>query len=402
MTLGNEIYNKLEQLSSCSSGNPGVTRLSLSPEHQQALALLEQWMQEAGLETYRDYIGNLIGSYHVSPNKKTLMLGSHQDTVVMGGKYDGALGVVLPIVCARQAIEQGNLGCNLKIVAFTDEEGVRFQTTYLGSMALNGHLDPALMERTDKNGCSLRQAVIDFGGDPQKALNPAETQSPDAYLEIHIEQGPVLEEADLPVGVVTSIQSSYRYEVIIEGTAGHAGTVPMHLRRDPMTSAARIISQLTALCQSYQPLVLTVGELSVTPGAVNVIPSKVRFTIDIRSPKEENILNAMQQAEKIMTQVCAQNHTTFRLIRSNAIPATVCDPHIVDKIKQAVSQSELRVFELASGAGHDAQEMNRVCPVGMLFVRCKEGISHSPYEQVNAEDIDCAAKTVLNFIKSYC
>ncbi len=379
-----------------------MTRLSLSSEHKQALSLLEQWMREAGLETHRDHIGNLIGSYHVAPNKKTLMLGSHQDTVVMGGKYDGALGVVLPIICARQAIAQGNLDCNLKIVAFTDEEGVRFQTTYLGSMALNGHLDPTLMERTDKNGCTLRQAVIDFGGDPEKALNPEDVQVPDAYLEIHIEQGPVLEEADLPVGVVTSIQSSYRYEVIIEGTAGHAGTVPMHLRRDSMTSAIKIISQLTTLCQSYQPLVLTVGELNVTPGAVNVIPSKVRFTIDIRSPKEENILNAMQHAEEIMAQVCAQNHTTFSLIRTNAIPATVCDPHIVDQIKQAVSQSELQVFELASGAGHDAQEMNRVCPVGMLFVRCKEGISHSPYEQVSAEDIDCAAKTVLHFIKRFC
>ena len=399
--LGNEIFDKLEQLATYSCKGPGVTRLSLSPQHRQSLAVLEEWMQAAGLETCRDDIGNLIGSYQVSPQKKTLMLGSHQDTVVMGGKYDGALGVVLPIVCAGHLIARGELDCNLKIVAFTDEEGIRFQTTYLGSMALNGHLDRALMERTDKNGTSLRQAILDFGGDPENVLRARPSQNPDAYLEIHIEQGPVLEDAGLPVGVVTSIQSSYRYEVTIHGLAGHAGTVPMHLRRDPMISAAKIISRLPDLSQEYAPLVLTVGEFHVTPGSVNVIPSQVRFTIDIRSPEEKNILRAMEQAERILREVCAQNQTEYCLVRYNAIPATACDPSLVAQVERAVAQSGIPVFDMASGAGHDAQEMSSVCPVGMLFVRCKAGVSHSPYEEVSAQDIEHAAQAVLHFIKSF-
>ncbi|MFI3250088.1 MAG: M20 family metallo-hydrolase [Eubacteriales bacterium] len=400
MDYGQEINEKLDILGEHSAVGEGVTRIYLTPEHRSALDLLQVWMEEAGFTTTLDQAGNLIGEYHPYPDRKTLVMGSHQDTVHNGGKYDGALGIVLPLVCAGRLISREELPCNLTLIAFGDEEGVRFKTTFLGSMAYNGHLSQTLLERRDDTGQSLAEALTAFGCDPHQ-VNNSRPSAGDGYVEIHIEQGPVLEEEDLPVGIVTAIQSSSLYQVTLTGLAGHAGTVPMAYRQDPVATMAEALVALRTLALSGTNLVATVGEITVRPGSVNVIPGEVCFTIDIRSPEEKVIAETMATWEGALEEICGEQGTRYQVKQVNAIPATFCDQEMISLLTEACKEAGFPPYYLASGAGHDTQEMKSVLPVAMLFVRNRKGISHNPQEFVSVEDMERAAQVVTNLMRNY-
>ncbi len=401
--LGKRIYDKLEELSEISCEGEGITRLYLTEEHKRANKLLQKWMEEIGLAVELDNVGNLIGTYNCGDkDAKTLVLGSHQDTVRSGGKYDGAMGVVLPLYSLENAIKSGNVPCNVKIISFGDEEGVRFGTTYLGSKAVCGTFGGELLEKRDDSGKTLSEAIKDFGLNPQDIASCKLLEKVDGYLEVHIEQGPILESKDLAVGVVTAIQSSHRYEISIKGVAGHAATVPMGLRNDAVFVMSEAIYELLSYVKSEQNLLATIGKINVFPGAINVIPSEAIFTLDIRCIDEGRIEQTIKRAEQILEGICAKNSaSSFSIKRLNKVPATYCSDAIIDKVEEAVKACGVTPFKLASGPGHDAQEMANITDIGMLFVRCKEGISHNPAESVTVEDTDVAARVVVKFIEDF-
>ncbi len=400
MLLGEQIHKRLEELSTFSSSKLGVTRLPFTEEHAGASLYLRRYMEEVGLQVCVDAVGNVIGRYIYSASAKILALGSHQDTVKQGGKYDGALGIVLSIAAVGELIKSQKLTCNILIIAFADEEGVRFHTGYLASAAFNGRGDVSLLERRDEAGMSLAQALQNFGLCPQQAMQ-MQPSPMDAYVEVHIEQGPVLDAAQVPVGIVTAIQSLALYEVTVQGMAAHAGTVPMALRKDPVLTASAAITALLQQVAQEKDVVATVGCMHVYPGAVNVIAEKVVFSIDIRCPYEEKIQAIMEKFTQSITSLCQKNTTSFTIQQKHNEPATLCDADLQAQWECALRRLDVPVFYLASGAGHDAQEMAHVCPVAMLFVRCKDGISHNAQESVHVEDMHTAACVLMDFIQHY-
>ena len=281
------IMQRLEALAALTSDPPRLTRVFLSEEHRRANELVAGWLGEAGMRVRVDAIGNVIGRVEgKARGLPALLLGSHLDTVRDAGRYDGMLGVVTAIECAHH-IGAGVLPFALEVIGFGDEEGVRFGSTLLGSRAVAGTLDLKVLEATDQDGRTLAEALRRFGLDPQ-ALGSAARRREEllAYVELHIEQGPVLERAGLPVGCVTSINGATRLQVRMQGMAGHAGTVPMAARQDALAAAAEAILAVEQRCCQEQHLVGTVGRIDASPGAVNVIPGECRFTIDVRAPED--------------------------------------------------------------------------------------------------------------------
>ncbi len=398
--IGEQIFTCLEKLSFFSSSTVGVTRLPFTKQHKAASLYVQQLMEQAGLQVEIDAIGNVIGRYIYDSEAKNIIMGSHQDTVKNGGKYDGALGIVLAIFCVGELIAQGQLFCNVTVVAFADEEGVRFHTDYLGSRAFNGRCDASLWARQDEEGVSLEQALRAYGLNPEHSKH-MQADLADAYIEVHIEQGPVLDRAQLPVGIVTSIQSLGLFEVQIQGMAGHAGTVPMHLRQDSMLTASQAVAKLLQDVGAMEDVVATVGHMSVLPGAANVIAQSVTFSVDIRSSDQTKIQSIMQNLRQELVFLCEKNRTSFELVQKHLVPATPCDAALQNLWKQSIERIGIPVQYVASGAGHDAQEMAHVCPVSMLFVRCKDGISHHPQESVCMQDIHIAAKVTMEFLRQY-
>ena len=399
MMMGERIQRRLERLAGCSEGGEGVTRLIFTPEHRQALELLRGWMEEAGLETELDGMGNLVGCAGGTGGSETLLLGSHQDSVLRGGRYDGALGIVMAIECAGAVLRRGDLPYQLKVVAFSDEEGVRFQTNYLGSTAYLGKLRREMLERRDAAGITLGAAAVAFGVEPEGIFQGDER--PDAYIEVHLEQGPVLEGRGVPVGVVTSIQSSRLYRMTLAGASGHAGTVPMWLRRDAMRAGAECIACLMETAEEHRELVVTVGRVEVCPGATNVIPGQVSFTVDVRGTAEDEMDRMMAQAVSRMEAVSRLRGTKLAVCAEYRQAGTLCDEKLTAELARGIAAMGLPVIRLSSGAGHDAQVLAEEMPVGMLFVRCRGGVSHSPEEYVATEDLDYAAQVLVRFLKEY-
>ena len=400
MKLGNIIYQKLEDLSEISQEGDGVTRLPFTAEHQRAIVWLKDLMHDAHLTTRIDNIGNLIGEYK-SPknNAKTLIMGSHQDSVINGGKYDGALGVVLPIICFKYVYETcGDLDYNFKIIAFSDEEGIRFSTAFLGSQAVSGSFPPELLERKGIDGKPLLQTLKDFGLTPDISQCKLEG---DSFLELHIEQGPVLENKNYPLGIVQAIQSILRYQVEITGFSGHSGTVPMDMRQDAGVGAAEVIVKITEFAESISDIVITIGSLDLYPGAVNVIPGKSNFTVDIRSMDKNLTDQASQKLTNFLEETCHKRNLTFTLEQKMRSATTLCSPSIIDALKQSMEKADVPVYLMASGAGHDTQEMAKIMEAGMLFIRCDKGISHNPLESVTPEDINTACRVITEYLKHY-
>jgi allantoate deiminase len=411
MVPAQRIASRLEELARCTDDPPRLTRTFLSPALREAHTLVGRWMAEAGLKVRSDAIGNLIGRREGDLSEggairgKTVLLGSHLDTVRDAGRFDGALGVVLAIE-AVAALQDRVLPFALEVLGFSDEEGVRFQSTYLGSRVMAGRFDPSQLELRDEDGQSLEQVVREWGTDPD-GLAAAARPGGDllGYLEVHIEQGPVLQERRLPVGVVTAIAGQLRARLRFTGMAGHAGTVPMPFRRDALCAAAEFILTVERLAHETPGLVATVGQLDAEPGASNVIPGSVDLTLDLRH-QDDAVQKAATDTLRAAGTLIARRRDVgmnFTIVQqTGAIP---CDPSLKGVLAEAVAAAGEELCELPSGAGHDAVALSSLCPVAMLFVRCQDGISHHPAEFVSEADIGVALRVMLeaigNLAKAY-
>jgi allantoate deiminase len=398
------IMARAEALAAHSEQAGGLTRVSLSPQYRAAAELVMGWMREAGMAARLDAIGNVAGRYEGERvGLPCLMLGSHLDTVRDAGKYDGMLGVICAIECVQALHARGTrLPFALEVMGFTDEEGVRFGVTLLGSRALAGRLDPRMLEARDRDGIMLGEALRGFGLDPERIGEAARRREELlAYAELHIEQGPVLEAEGLPVGVVTALNGYTRMRVGVEGTAGHAGTVPMALRRDALAAAAECVLAVERIGASDPGLVATVGRLEALPGAANVIPGGARFTVDLRSAVDEHRVRAAAQIEKEINTICARRGVAAAVERTQEQGVVACAPWLVERMARAVADEGLPVRRLPSGAGHDGMALAPVAEFAMLFVRCARGISHNPAEAISAADAATGARVLLRFVQQF-
>jgi allantoate deiminase len=382
------------------SEEPGLlVRPYGSQAMREANNIVSGWMRMAGMRVRRDEIGNFIGRYE-GTGDKTLILGSHLDTVRDAGKYDGILGVMIALACVQQVHNRGErLPFSIEVVAFADEEGLRFGTTFLGSSAYAGAFDGKRLSLEDKNGVTLREAVRAFGGDPD-VLESDGRGGDDllGYCEVHIEQGPVLEQKDLPVGVVTAINGQSRVKASFVGKAGHAGTVPMEGRRDALCAAAEFVLEIESAAKADPEAVATVGEISALPGAVNVIPGEAEHSLDLRHPDDSARERLRNHLERRAKEIAALRGCEHRWQVRQETPAVPANPELSALLGQAVEESGLSVHRLPSGAGHDAAQMAALTNVAMLFVRCKEGISHNPAESVKRGDIRAAIEVMGHFL----
>jgi allantoate deiminase len=397
------IIEHCEALARLSSQADGLTRIFLSDEHAAANALVMRWMTEAGMTSSIDAIGNVVGRYEGSEDPRVLMFGSHLDTVRDAGRFDGMLGVVTAIECVRSLHERKlRLPFALEVIGFGDEEGVRFDATLLGSRAIAGSFDPAILDKVDREGISMREALHRFGLNPdaipQLARSPADVL---AYVELHIEQGPVLEAEGLPVGVVTAINGATRLVVTLRGVAGHAGTVPMTLRRDALAAAAECVLAIERRCKGPDDLVGTVGRIEARPGATNVIAGDVVFSVDVRARDDEARIAAVRDIRSDIEAIAARRSIESTIAHVHEMASTLCAPWLIGLLAGAVTAHGLPVRELPSGAGHDGMAVAKIADIGMLFVRCKAGVSHNPREDILPADAGTGAAVLLHFMETF-
>lgn len=395
------IMQRMEALAACSSSVRGVTRLAFTDESEQANSLVSQWMMEAGMTVRRDELGNLIGRYEGRrPDAPILLIGSHLDSVAEGGKFDGILGVITGIEAVQTLFEQDTrLEHPMEIIGFCDEEGARFHTTFLGSRAMTGSLTEADFQCCDPDGMTLFDAMKKVGLEPMQYKRAArDPQTLLGYMELHIEQGPILEKMGQSCGVVSGIASQSRYTFQIGGLAGHAGTVPLPMRKDALAGAAEIIQAIEAIALQHPGLVATVGKLSIQPGASNVIPGLVEGTLDIRCMDEEKKLEALQAIIETSHQISDRRGLNCIFTKVMDSSAVSCSPRLIRTIQSVLEDYQMNPTPLVSGAGHDAMAMSSITDVGMIFIRCKDGISHQPDEYVSLEDIQMGARVLLDVI----
>lgn len=389
-----------DKLATYSAMQGGLTRAYLTPEHKQAHQQIAIWMKEAGLESWQDSVGNQWGRKSAAdPLLPTLIIGSHSDTVANAGKYDGNLGILLAIEALHQ-LQGVDLPFNVDVVAFADEEGTRFNTTLIGSSATAGCFQSDWLAVQDNQGISMAQAMTDFGLNPDLAgTDNREPEQTLAYLEVHIEQGPVLENQDLAVGVVTGIAGAKRYQFKLLGMAGHAGTVPLGLRRDALCGAAQMISAIEAFAIEHN-IVATVGKCDLFPDAVNVIPGEVHFTVDIRSQDQAVLDDCCAKLLVQLVDIAQQRQLQLSHEMLYQAEAVLCSDDLQKSWSEVVQKNIAQpACHLSSGAGHDAMVMTKITDIGMLFVRCEKGISHHPKEQVLEQDVAIALTCLVDMIK---
>ena len=435
------VSQRLESLAEITDEPGKLTRTLLSPAMAEATQLADRWMQEAGLQTSTDFIGNLVGrtpdigrepisqtpgAERRTPNAKrrALLIGSHLDTVRDAGRFDGALGVVLGIEIADIFRSGFDLPFALMIAGFSDEEGVSFQTAYLGSRAFCGLLRPEDLEVSNREG-SLRQLLM--GAQTRRAVSSAialataevpqigTKAEPEfqllrgtvdrdqlvGYFEIHIEQGPVLEDRNLPVGVVTAIAGQSRFRFNWTGKAAHAGTTPVALRKDALLGAARFALRTEDACRRFPGLVATVGELNVSPNVSNVVPGRVTHSLDVRHQEDSVRAAAIAWLCQEADQIAAERKLGLERLLVQETPSVICDPDFITRLAAATRSVTGDSFQLPSGAGHDAVILSQLCPASMLFVRCRDGLSHHPDEFVQVDDIELALRTAVRFMESF-
>jgi N-carbamoyl-L-amino-acid hydrolase len=400
--FGAKILDMARELAQFSETADGLTCTYLSPAHKASAARLRDWMRSAGLAVEIDAVGNVVGRYAGAANaSRTLMVGSHYDTVTNAGQFDGRLGILIALAVAGHLHCTGRrLPFHLEVIGFSEEEGVRFSAPYLGSSAIAGSFDETVLDRHDANGVSLATLLREEGVDVtaiRKLARRPETLR--GYLEVHIEQGPVLLQNDLPVGIVTSIAASARFRVTIRGVVGHAGTVPMSLRHDAAAAAAEIVLAVERRCAEGPNLVGTVGQLVVPHGIINVIPGYCELSLDIRAGDDASHAAAIADILAAICQIAERRGVIAEVAKIAHHAAVSCAPQIQSALARAVSRNGIEPFYLGSGAGHDGEMFAGVTDIGMLFVRCGNGgISHSPRETVTAADVDIAARILLDAI----
>ncbi|MDO6567466.1 allantoate amidohydrolase [Alteromonas sp. 1_MG-2023] len=384
------VMARCEALGSLSQNPSCLDRRYLTEQHKLANQLTSGWMIEAGMTTWQDSVGNIWGRYTSAvPNAPRLIIGSHLDTVPNGGKYDGMLGVVAPVTLMAMFSGEGRqFPFHIDIVGFCDEEGTRFGTTLLGSRALTGKWQDEWRRLKDEDGISLEDAMKNFGLDFD-AINSATIAQTDllGYLELHIEQGPVLEQENLPVGVVNAIAGAKRFSINVTGMAGHAGTVPMSMRHDALCASAEMILAVESISQQRPGVVATVGKIENAPNGVNVISGRCQFSLDIRSEEDPLRDAALAEILQKINDIAVLRNVELKIEQTHSAPAVHCDSALQNTLLKGVTEAGIVPRVLASGAGHDAMAMAEICPVAMLFTRCKGGISHHPGESITTEDV---------------
>jgi len=390
-----DVIGRCRELAAVSEEAGALTRPFATPAMARANALVAGWMDAAGMTTRTDAAGNLVGHLPgVELDAGALLLGSHLDTVRDAGAFDGPLGVLTAIACVeRLRAQEITLPFAVDVYGFADEEGLRYGTAYLGSRAVAGTFDPELFALTDAGGIHLRDALTAFGGDPVAIASAARADAI-GYLEVHMEQGPVLARAREPVGVVTAIAGQTRAQLTFTGEAGHAGTVPMAARRDAACALAEFILAVEQTGRAEPGLVATVGRLSASPGAPNAVPGEATASLDVR--------HAVDAVRAAATAALLDRATAIGAARDVAVaweprmdaPAVAMDPRLVAALAEAAGS----VPQLPSGAGHDAAALAAAMPVGMLFVRCAGGVSHSPAESVDAADAEAALDVLFRAV----
>jgi allantoate deiminase len=401
--LGDVIVERIEALAAITDEPGQVKRLYLSPAHKRSIPLVSDWMREAGMAVRVDAVGTIAGRYEgATPDAPVLLLGSHIDTVRNAGKYDGTLGVLAAIAAVDRLHSAGRrLPFAIEVLAFGDEEGVRFTGTLTGSRAIAGRFDPRVLDEIGSDGITRRQALAEFGCDvtqiESEARDPANVVG---YLEVHIEQGPVLEAEDRPVAVVTAINGASRGTVTVTGMAGHAGTVPMALRRDAMAAAAEMILAVERHAAAEGGLVATVGVLDIADCAANAVPGRVTFSLDIRSPSDDQRRSALAALQADFDAIAAKRSVTVQTAISYDAPSAPSDPKLTSALSRAIAAAGYAVRDLPSGAGHDAMAFKDRIPFAMLFVRCRDGLSHHPDEYATPGDIDIAARILADCVET--
>jgi len=403
-TLGAEAMARLDGLAALTEMKGGLLRTFGSAMHEEALRLIARWMAAAGMSVRRDAACNLIGRYEgASPGAPAVTMGSHQDTVRDAGRYDGMLGIVLPILAVEALHRAGRrLDHAVEVVVFGDEEGVRFQTTLLGSKAITGRLSDHDLAARDADGLTVADAMRAFGGDPDRLSSAARRPSDlHCFVETHIEQGPVLEAKGLPVGVVTGIAGGTRLAVTVEGEAGHAGTVPMARRHDALTAAAEMVLAIEHHARHQGHLVATVGRIEAAPGAINVIPGRADFTVDLRALSDGERRTNVEQVIERLQAIADGRGVRVSIERLYDSDGAASAGWLMDRLGAAVEAEGVAQYRMVSGAGHDAMAMAELTEIAMLFVRCKSGISHNPAEAITAEDAGTAGRVLIRFLADF-
>jgi allantoate deiminase len=397
------LAQRLDELGRVSDERDRLTRTFLSPAMEQANALVGGWMREAGLAVREDDTGNIIGRLEGPAGAKTLLLGSHLDTVRNAGRFDGPLGVLLPIVALAELRRRGvMLPFAVEVLGFSEEEAVRFSGAYLGSKAYTGRLREADLELRDARGHTLRAVIEAHAGSGKKFSPPARAHAPGellGYVEVHIEQGPVLEAEKLSVGVVSAIAAQMRGRLTFRGKAGHAGTTPMRLRRDALAGAAEFVLAAEKFARGQAQLVATVGTISVVAGAANVIPGETVLSLDVRHPHDAKCRAARTKLLSLASRIARRRKLSVQWQPTMDHRAVACSPALTAALTQSVRAVQKRSLALVSGAGHDAVVMSTLTPVAMLFVRCRDGLSHHPDEFAAPTDLRVALEVVVDFLE---
>lgn len=396
------VMARSDDLAAISEDDGQLTRVYLSAEHFRANRQVAEWMRQAGMETWQDAVGNICGRYEgQTANAPAILLGSHLDSVRNAGRYDGPLGVLSAIETVSWLNEQQiRLPVAIEVIGFADEEGTRFGITLLGSKGITGRWPAAWVDHPDHQGVTVAQAMQASGLDAAKIATAARHRDAIiAYLELHIEQGPCLEQAGLALGVVTAINGARRLNCQFTGQAGHAGTVPMTHRKDALAAAAEwIVFVENCTQQRGSPLVATVGTIACEPGAVNVIAGEARLSLDIRGPEDGPLASLLACLLEEGQRIAERRGLRFTAEEYYGIPATACDPRLRDAFSDAVADVQGQSVLLPSGAGHDAIAIAECWPVAMLFVRCAGGVSHHPDESVTSDDVALAIRAYLQAI----
>ena len=408
MKFGATLMRQAEDLARFTEDAPRVTRTYLSSEHKAAGDYLIGLMRAAGMEAGFDALGNIVGRYAAadasgSAPAPVVITGSHQDSVRNAGKYDGLYGILTAIACVGDLhARHKRLPYTLEVIGFGDEEGVRFGTTLLGSRAVAGRFDFEALKAKDAKSISLETALREFGLDPKRIPEAAKKKSDVlAYAELHIEQGPVLEAEGLAVGVVTAINGFSRLKVTLTGVAGHAGTVPMGLRRDALAAAAECVLAVERIAKGDPELVGTVGRIEALPGAINVIPGDVTFTLDVRAPQDDTRTRAIESIRSSLGNICSERKIDLQIVDLQSQGVAACAPWLMAQMERAVAAEGLKVRRLPSGAGHDGMAIQALADICMLFVRCRGGISHNPAESITEADAGAGARVFERFIRDF-
>jgi allantoate deiminase len=398
-----KVETRIQELARCSDEHDYLSRVFGTKAFMDCRDKIEAWMKEAGLQTFIDNMGNVRGRL-LSERKdaKTFVIASHYDTVINAGKYDGQLGIVAGLDIVEKLVsEKTKIPFDIELIAFSEEEGVRFHTSFFGSMVVAGSFNNSLLEKRDDNGITLEDVLHELKFDNTKLLQDAiPPKKWMGYFEIHIEQGPVLYKSNVAVGIVTGIAGQKRVNIEFTGIAGHAGTVPMNMRKDALGAAAEFIMAVEKYAASKKRnIVATVGKLDIQHAASNVIPGKVTCSLDFRSVNKKKLAKAYEDLNELCEEICNHRKVYFEWNLVQETNPVTCDDRLNKFLKKSIKEIKSEVIELESGAGHDGMIISSVAPVAMLFVKCFKGISHSPLEKVEIKDIAAALEISDNFMQ---